>query len=472
MQTHWRKGFIFIAAFSAGISGWIVGCGGDDQFLNVNGTDSGTTDATATDSGKLDASGDSTTPTDGGTKDGSGDGSTTTNDGGDGGDAGPPSFAGVTTPFDQWTWVPIAGAVCADGSPTGIAVNPHAGSTNLTVYFEGGGACWTDATCQANAATPGTPLASYLTGYGEAQFGAEFGDAGTGGPLASTGVFQRSGSPLAEENFVYVPYCTGDIHAGNNVATYGNESDGGTFQIHHVGYANATLDLAAVKATYPTVSRLVVTGSSAGGYGALFNYEQIHKAYPGIPSFLIDDSGPPLAGTSEYAAQEAKWHSQENLPSDCVGCAPGDGGAFVNIFPYLTKQDSNFKGSLLETDHDEVISTFFSAPPPGGTAVGLLVQGNENNAGCANSDGGVGDAGLIVGPCDFTSFLDNVVTGGVQAANTAGPGQMHAFIENAAFHTYLLTPDKYAAVAPFLASQLGQDGGLDGGWTDQIPAPF
>ena len=462
MKTHLRKGLVVMAAFSAGISGWIVGCGGDDQFISPGPTDSGmTSDATATDGGKLDASGDATTPSDGATD--AGDAAPTTGDAGDAGDSGegPLKFAGVTAPFDQWTFIPVAGAVCADGSPTGIVVSPHANSSTLTVYFEGGGACWTDATCQG----PFT-LAANLNGYGTTQFDAEFGDGGLGG----NGILQRSSAnPLQDENFVFVPYCTGDIHAGSNVATYTNP-DAGTLTVHHVGYTNAGLDMAAVQAALPNVSRLIVTGSSAGGYGALFNYERIHQLYPGVPSFLIDDSGPPLAAGSEYAAQNAEWKSWQNVPADCPACTPADGGAFVNIFPYLTKQDPKFKGSLLETDHDMTISNFFSSPT-GGT-FGPLVNGNEDNIGCANADGGVGDAGAIALPCDFTGFLDDVYTGGVVGANQADGGQMRAFIENAAFHTYLLTPDKYAQVAPFIASQLGLDGGLPSGWTDQVPSPF
>jgi hypothetical protein len=42
-----------------------------------------------------------------------------------------------------WTWIPIPGAYCDDGSPTGIGVNlPPTSSNNLLIAFEGGGACW------------------------------------------------------------------------------------------------------------------------------------------------------------------------------------------------------------------------------------------------------------------------------------------------------------------------------------------
>src|SRR5580693_4372833 len=61
----------------------------------------------------------------------------------------PDADAGAITgaPDDQWTWVDFSTALCANGSPTGIAINPHAGATSLMIYFEGGGNCTSAATC-------------------------------------------------------------------------------------------------------------------------------------------------------------------------------------------------------------------------------------------------------------------------------------------------------------------------------------
>ena len=48
----------------------------------------------------------------------------------------------IEAPLNQWTWVPVEGAYCGDGSPTGFAFNPTDQSPNVLIFFMGGGACW------------------------------------------------------------------------------------------------------------------------------------------------------------------------------------------------------------------------------------------------------------------------------------------------------------------------------------------
>src|SRR5512140_2809298 len=88
---------------------------------------------------------------DGGTVD------TGTDAGVDSADAADPSVAPITGVTPQtWTWVPIAGAICRDGTPTGIAVNVNPGATKTVLYLEGGGACFNDFTCVRNPQTFGS----------------------------------------------------------------------------------------------------------------------------------------------------------------------------------------------------------------------------------------------------------------------------------------------------------------------------
>lgn len=78
----------------------------------------------------------------------------------------------------------------------------------------------------------------------------------------------------AEENifrdwtFIGVPYCNGDFHAGTNVKEY-TALDGSTKTIQYVGYDNYRR-LVAKLFNYidDSPEQLLVTGSSAGGFGA------------------------------------------------------------------------------------------------------------------------------------------------------------------------------------------------------------
>jgi hypothetical protein len=72
---------------------------------------------------------------------------------------------------------------------------------------------------------------------------------------------------------VFLPYCTGDVHTGNNVIVYqdpdGVEPD---LEFHHAGHNNVIAATAWMDHQFPDIDRLFVTGCSAGGAGSLINY--------------------------------------------------------------------------------------------------------------------------------------------------------------------------------------------------------
>ncbi|HUB09484.1 MAG TPA: pectin acetylesterase-family hydrolase, partial [Myxococcales bacterium] len=209
-----------------------------------------------------------------------------------GGSSGGSTGASGGTPITglnpmQWTWVPIDGAICRDGSATGIGVNLNPNSNKLMIFLEGGGACFNIVTCADNDST---------VPFGASEFQTNF---GPGALEASAGVFNRSdpANPMADWSFVYVPYCTGDIHGGN--APDGGTSDGVGPEAF-VGYHNMTLDLARLVPTFTSLNEVLLTGVSAGGFGALLNYDQVAAAFSGVPVELLDDSGPPMS--TDYLA--------------------------------------------------------------------------------------------------------------------------------------------------------------------------
>src|SRR3954468_8550196 len=67
-------------------------------------------------------------------------------DGGGGGGGGmcasAAQFQGetISSPANEWTWIPVAGNKCRDGSDTGIGVRVNPASDKLIIYLEGGGA--------------------------------------------------------------------------------------------------------------------------------------------------------------------------------------------------------------------------------------------------------------------------------------------------------------------------------------------
>lgn len=203
----------------------------------------------------------------------------------------------------QWSWVPFPDASCGDGSPTGIGVNPGTGP-DLVFFLNGGGACSSGTTCFGL----GTAV---LGPFGEAQFDTEVArGAGT--------ILDRAlpGTPFADATLVYVPYCTGDVHGGDQVVTY---TDGPGGIVHHTGHANILAYLKRVAATYPSPRRLVVSGSSGGGFGTFVNYDTFRSYYPAAQGFAIDDSGPPLEQNGGPLIQGGfqRWGIAEVLDALC-----------------------------------------------------------------------------------------------------------------------------------------------------------
>jgi hypothetical protein len=156
-------------------------------------------------------------------------------------------------------------------------------SRDTVVFFEGGGACWNDLTCSA-ANAQGIP-----------QFFTPMLPPGTD-PATFGGIFGADASnPVRDWNFVYVPYCTADIHGGSTTRTYTNLAHpllppGTPITLQHRGYDNFVAVLDWMKKNQLKPRRLLVTGSSAGGYGASLNFPWLARAYPDAQVFVLADA--------------------------------------------------------------------------------------------------------------------------------------------------------------------------------------
>jgi hypothetical protein len=261
---------------------------------------------------------------------------------------GPPDFG---TPAKTWTYVPITGTQCMNGSSTGIGVNVGT-SGDLVVYLEGGGACFNTSTCLSVAHPNGfgpQDFSSTISGY-------------------TDGIFDRTDAknPLKDATFVFVPYCTGDIHAGSNASGFGGRKQ--------VGYQNVGKDLDYIVPKSTPVSRVILTGSSAGGFGALFNFDRTQTAFGTKPVVLIDDSGPPLSDTyltpCLQSLTRTLWNLDAALPADCTACTGADGGGLGNAATYLAAKYQNDRLALITSTRDGVIRSFLGFGYPDCTTGG------------------------------------------------------------------------------------------------------
>lgn len=260
-------------------------------------------------------------------------------------DLTPPAMK-IDAPRNTWTWVNIEGSVCDDGTPTGIGVE-LTDSPNLMVFLMGGGACWNYSTCKVfNTSTHGP--------YGQAQFDAQLKSLA----MNEDNVFSDADGALFKGwNKVFIPYCTGDIHGGDAVQEYVSGGDKAT--VYHRGYSNVKRALARLGATIPAPTRLVFSGSSAGGYGASINYPQARATWPAAKSYLVDDSGPVFVGDALKPFLKDGWAPAWNLAGsllvNCPECKDGD---WSLAYTRLSTTLPNDRMALLTTEEDGTISGY------------------------------------------------------------------------------------------------------------------
>jgi hypothetical protein len=258
--------------------------------------------------------------------------------GDDNGVGGAPPALG-TTP-KTWQYVSIPGAQCMNGTPTGIGVNLGT-SGEVVMYMEGGGACFNTETCKHVA---------HPSGWGPDQFGENI------GPY-NIGIFDRidDANPFRNATYIFVPYCTGDVHAGSKPDGMGDRK--------FVGYANVGLYLDYIIAKSPDVKRVILAGSSAGGFGALMNYDRTQTAWGDVPVHLLDDSGPPLGDAFLSPCLQKMfrdaWNLDAALPADCPACKQADGGGLLNALGYLADKYPDRRMALVTSMRDGVIRSFY-----------------------------------------------------------------------------------------------------------------
>ncbi len=281
--------------------------------------------------------------------------------------------------WGYWTKVDIPGAVCGNNTPYKIFVMKSTGFWNwlfgytddLIVYLEPGGACWDYPSCTGQAGIRGAAnpngIPDNFMNLGD------FLD-----PNIEGGSVNAAISPLILKNHpagdnvqtsnwnkVFIPYCTGDVHSGNRIATYTDDATGETITYHHVGATNIEAVIQYLKQAFPKIDKLMITGSSAGGVGTLTNYHFFRKALNPKKSYMLNDSGPIFSATSDDDNQyrlhqkiSQEWNTNYligKLQADFPGVnITGDFGQIhtllANAYPNdplaitLFTRDTNFSG--------------------------------------------------------------------------------------------------------------------------------
>ena len=253
-------------------------------------------------------------------------------------DSGVTKYLGRFTPSDQhgdgpvyYTFAPDKeGPICIDGSPFRLSVSVGS-SDDLLIYLEGGGACWTGA-CNARPETYGVPL-----------------------PI---GWCDRHQGPLAGFNLVYVGFCDGSVFAGDSeVPDAVNGAPDGIRYHHGAQNLSAALDLA--KKRFPNPRRIVLAGSSAGGYGTILGTVLARVQWPDRKLFVVNDAGLGLFNPSDpqtWATIEREWDLTPRIPASCPDCLKGE---LTQLIGWALEHDPTLRVAGFSFYEDAIISDGF-----------------------------------------------------------------------------------------------------------------
>jgi len=233
---------------------------------------------------------------------------------------------------NTWQYIEIPGTKCIDGTPSGFAINHNPASTKIVFYLEAGGACFNDL-CESLH----HPMASNIPTTG--------------------GIFDRANTanPVRDWTWVYVPYCSGDVYAGQAETMLGGKLR------YFYGYSNITAFLERLVPSFPTTTQVLLTGSSAGGFGSAINYPQTQRAFGSVPVVLIDDSAPPMSTDVYPECLQTIWKNVWRLDltvlAECGADCPGNTFS-EELFAHVRKEFPNMKGGLYSTTGDQTIRSF------------------------------------------------------------------------------------------------------------------
>ncbi len=218
--------------------------------------------------------------------------------GGTGGGGGGPRDLPDLEP--GWNEIDPGGdTLCSLGTDYAFWARP--GTTNKVVIdFIGGGACWNQLTCAA-----GDQL--YTQDVESVRASVEADD--------PHGIYDHDNAdnPFADYYHVIVPYCTGDIHWGNNDPTYGSGANAMT--IHHRGAVNARAVLDWVYQNFASPDQIVVTGCSAGSYGSALWSAHVMDHYPDSRVFQFGDSGAGIITDTFFMQSFPSWKADGAFPA-------------------------------------------------------------------------------------------------------------------------------------------------------------
>ncbi|MGB9735432.1 MAG: pectin acetylesterase-family hydrolase [bacterium] len=217
-------------------------------------------------------------------------------------------------------------------------VSLHRGDPKkVLLYLEGGGACWDYNTC-------------YKLSMAKS----------SANPVKIDGILDttNAANPFSDYSIVFASYCDGSVWSGDNDVVFTDTTTGVTATTYFHGLANLSAAITLMKQNFINPKYLVVSGSSAGGYGTFMGYFVTRTQYPFTTLDVINDSGVGLFNPSVTTLFQhilTTWNIKNIIPPDCPKCNE----QMTYLVDWVLNQDTNVNFGFFSYYNDIIIGSVF-----------------------------------------------------------------------------------------------------------------
>lgn len=237
----------------------------------------------------------------------------------------------VTFTFDT-----ADGPMCLRGASYRMSIRDN-GSQDLVIFLQGGGACWSGFCLAVTTAPAGIPRVDLLSLF-------------------------HPQNPVREWNVAYLPYCDGSLFAGDR----DHDDDGdGTPDRFHRGLHNLSAALSVARERFPSPRRVLLAGSSGGGFGTLLAAPLVRHVYPKAELFVMNDSGAGVAKGEDPTFLQSlmdEFNVARFIPADCESCT--EEGHLTRLVDWYLERDPKVRIGVFSSWYDAIIAEVFLKVAP------------------------------------------------------------------------------------------------------------
>lgn len=314
-----------------------------------------------------------------------------------------------------------SGPICLRGDPFRMSIRDQK-SKDLLIFLQGGGACWSTFCLAIQKAPAGIPKLDVLD-------------------------TQKPSNPFKNWNVVYLPYCDGSMFAGD--ADTDDDGDGKLDRQQH-GLRNLSAALDVGVKQFPHPERIVLAGSSGGGFGTIPALLLVRKLWPDAEILMVQDSGTGVGKADDPAFLQQlvkEFKVQRFFPPSCAECTTSP--HLTPLLDWELARDSHLRVAAFSSYNDSIMSGVFLKITPEAFKKALLeatgklqqiypdrykrflVSGTMHTTLLGDASGLVGkDLSAVTLPTDALAALAEIQIGAIDTT-AIGPVTMATWLQAA-----------------------------------------